>query len=100
LPAWHRCSSAIHGNTLGAGLVRHRLAFPHTASVQLVHALTVSSGQIAHAAHAPAAPPLHPLARYRPAVQAAHARHAVAPLASWYDPALHRRHVDTALLGL
>lgn len=72
----------------------------HTVSVRAPQALTVDVGQAVHVSHRPSACPVHPPARYRPAVHVAQALHAVAAVVSWYVPAPHRRQVDVWPLGL
>jgi hypothetical protein len=72
----------------------------HTVSIRAPHACTVLCGQTVHVSHRPFSAPLHPLARYRPAVHVAQAPQTVPPTVSRYVPAAHRRHVDVWLLGL
>ena len=72
----------------------------HTVSVRAPQALTVSFGQTVHVSHRPFSGPVHPLAKYLPAVHVEQALHVVPPVASWYVPAPHRRHADVWALGL
>ena len=84
-------------------VMRHQAApesVLHTVSERAPHACTVLWGQTVHVSHRPFSAPLHPPARYRPAVHVAQAAQSVPPTVSRYVPAAHRRHVDVWLLGL